>query len=226
VVVRGALAQAIYIWLAAALAAAVIYVAQGKYWDNHLLPAMMLVAMAGVFFLSHPTTQQRSMRLKLWCYGLFALWLMNAPFIFNFVSLVNNWDYDTAVYAMMRAYAPPQPRLVVLAFGMALGHPIIRQIGGRFVGHDNSLWVGNSLVAAQKSVKIDQDLTPESVSMMRRELSMNVAMIDAHKANMVIVVPQDISRIDGADQLVTASLVNFHRAAVVDGVELWVRNQD
>ncbi len=122
--------------IAALLAAAGFLLAgwvQGKGYLNHGYPAVAAALLAIALELTRPGHARRFGAL---CAGILALFAT-----YGYARVPEPYALRDAVARV----GPAHPRLIGVSFDFALGHPLTRWIGGRWVGRRGNLWVtGNA----------------------------------------------------------------------------------
>ena len=117
----------------------ITFVIQAKGWFNHAYPGLALAVLAGcVLLTARPAADARTARLRrlfvmpaLICVPFFGAVGMNVPGAEEYPGLA----------AALRAHAPVRPRIATLAEQLDLGHPIVRQLDGIWIGRQNALWI-------------------------------------------------------------------------------------
>jgi hypothetical protein len=64
-----------------------------------------------------------------------------APFLFGTTQAFGNSEEYPGLAQAVRRVAPPHPKIIALAGELDVGHPLVRRLGGTWVGRQNSLWV-------------------------------------------------------------------------------------
>jgi hypothetical protein len=67
--------------------------------------------------------------------------LCAAPFLFGALIDLRGEEEYPGLTAEVTRLAPSHPKIIALAEQLDLGHPLVRQLGGTWVGRQNCLWV-------------------------------------------------------------------------------------
>lgn len=127
---------------AAALASAgffVAYLLQGKGWAYHVYPALATSLIALVLLLAGPRDTPSGRRTGLGAYRLAAAILAGVATLWLDVHL----DIDAQAPGLAAALETlaPHPSLMSLSSDVAIGHPLVRRVHGRWVGTLMSSWI-------------------------------------------------------------------------------------
>lgn len=138
------LGRATHVALFASLGFFASFLAQGKGWINHAYPAVALLLFAWTFLAlgDRAVRTARPTETKgLFVNFLFAPALVAAPAFFGvFGQILDREEHPGLLDAVARA-APPHPRVIAMASQLDFGHPLVRELGGEWVGRQNALWV-------------------------------------------------------------------------------------
>ena len=116
------------------------YLIQGKGWSYHSYPMLALALIA----LDLAATRRRFAVGQAGSRD--GLQAVCAPLILGFVAV---WSFAwlniaidaRAAAAVVGRVAPPHPSLIVISDDVAIGHPLVRAVGGRWISRSFSLWV-------------------------------------------------------------------------------------
>lgn len=117
---------------------------QGKGWMNHAYPSIALALMAGASFLLQPPkieAREEAHRLRFFALFVFVPALCVAPFLFGTIKDFGNGEEYPGLTDAVRRLAPAHPKIIALAEQLDVGHPLVRRLGGTWVGRQNCLWV-------------------------------------------------------------------------------------
>jgi hypothetical protein len=87
---------------------------------------------------------------------------------------------DPAVAAMIRAVAPPAPSVIALSPQLTTGHPVVRNIGGRWVGSRAGLFTA----AGARLVGLGDPLTLQAY---REDIKSFTTDVQRHEPDVVLV---------------------------------------
>jgi hypothetical protein len=114
------------------------FLIQSKGWMNHAYPGTALALLAGAFCLLGNAEYESRRRFGLF---LFLPFCLVAPSLFGSNLDLSNREEFPGVRAKVAALGLPHPKIAALAEELDLGHPLVRQLGGIWVGRQNCLWV-------------------------------------------------------------------------------------
>lgn len=118
------------------------YFAQGKGWPYHAYPAVAAALIAVAAVLAGPAAAEASgdrKRTRVWICRAGAIVLAGGAAI----AFDAHLDIDREAPGLVPAVEAlgPHPRIMSLASDIAVGHPLVRQIGGQWVGTLMSSWI-------------------------------------------------------------------------------------
>ena len=132
----------IFVLLAASVGFMATYLIQAKGWMNHAYPGLALALLAGTFAILNrrntPETVARRSNVEL---APLLTMFATAPLFFGSVAAFAGTEEFPGLQAEVRRLAPAHPKLAALAEEADLGHPLVRQLDGRWVGQQNCLWI-------------------------------------------------------------------------------------
>lgn len=120
------------------------FLIQGKGWINHAFPAVALILFAWTFLAlgdravrmaRASETKERLVKF------LFIPALVAAPAFFGVVEQISDREEHPGLLDAVARVAPPHPRVIAMASQLDFGHPLVRHLGGEWVGRQNALWV-------------------------------------------------------------------------------------
>jgi hypothetical protein len=116
---------------------------QGKGWTNHAYPglAFALLALAAQLRFFAAPALRAARRQRLFTMYVFLAVFCAAPFLFGAMQILTNGEEHPGLTAAVARIAPPQPRIAALAEQLDFGHPLVRRLGGVWVGRQNCLWI-------------------------------------------------------------------------------------
>jgi hypothetical protein len=128
------------VMLTASAGFAAAYVVQGKGWPYQSYPMLALALIAlGLAIARRRQAMERTgegYRLQDIC-AVVAFCII-AVKSFAWLDLAVQ---DRAATAMVERIAPPHPSITLISDDVALGHPLVRAVHGRWISHVGSLWI-------------------------------------------------------------------------------------
>jgi hypothetical protein len=130
--------------LTASVGFAASYVIQGKGWPYHSYPmlALALIALdlAGAFRrrAAEQTGERDGFK------GICATVALGFIAVWSFAWLNVAIDARAAAEAVRRI-APPHPSIIAITDDLAIGHPLVRAVGGRWISPAPSLWITHNI---------------------------------------------------------------------------------
>lgn len=138
------LGRATRVALFASLGFFISFLVQGKGWINHAYPAVTLLLFAWTLLALGDravwTARAREAGDRLIKF-LFVPALIAAPAFFGVVEQVSDREEHPGLLDAVARVAPPHPRIAAMASQLDFGHPLVRHLGGEWVGRQNALWV-------------------------------------------------------------------------------------
>lgn len=125
--------------VSASLGFTATYLIQAKGWMNHAYPGLALALLACLFVVLRRETDA-SVRRRIALFALLPGCLAAPLFMGALVDLRQGEDQPGLTAAVARL-APPHPRIAALAQELGIGHPLVRRLGGTWVGRQNCLWL-------------------------------------------------------------------------------------
>jgi hypothetical protein len=114
------------------------YLIQSKGWMNHAYPGFALALLAGAFFLFGGNDAAGRRRFALF---VFLPVILIAPLLFGAATDFANAEEYPGLTATVSRLGPAHPKIAALAEEPNLGHPLVRQLGGTWIGRQNCLWI-------------------------------------------------------------------------------------
>lgn len=203
---------------AASLGFAIAYLVQGKGWPYQALPMLAPTAIAFEIAL-HPGRESRARAtaakgtIGLACVILFSVfWLQIGR--------------DTGPLTAEVRRIAQKPSVVVISGDIALGHPLVREAGGRWISAVCSLWIMNNARLLEKAGLIPQDAKARIADHVARDRQRLIADIRFSKPDIILVQESDPAWTEWAssDPQVKARLADYTKRSTVDGVAIYKRN--
>jgi hypothetical protein len=163
--------------LAASCGWALAFLVQGKGWPYQSVPmlslAVLALAIAGNWFaLPQPgagTEKGRGWLARTTIAGA----VVGACFCWN------NRAADISSYAAKIRQLGPHPTMLAITSDISLGHPLVREVGGVWVGRVCSNWITNGVLLRRRSETLDAE---------------TAARLDAYEAFDRAILAEDIAR--------------------------------
>lgn len=128
------------VMLTASAGFAAAYVVQGKGWPYQSYPMLALALIAlGLAIVRRRQAMERTgegYRFKDICAVLAFCFIAVKSFAWLDIAVE-----DRAATAMVAQIAPPHPSITLISDDVALGHPLIRAVQGRWISRVGSLWI-------------------------------------------------------------------------------------
>ncbi|GAA4038950.1 hypothetical protein GCM10022281_19740 [Sphingomonas rosea] len=198
--------SAVIVLLLAAAGFGIALLVQGKGFLNHQLP----IAMLAVIACAWPLLRAR---------GTGPILLLAAAGWLAF--LATQVTGYPALTALVRQVGPGEPRLMVAATNLSIGHPLTRQVSGRWVGTRGSLWATGTA-----SELIDQATDPARKARLQQiideDRALFVADIQRGKPDLVIADAPGLRWIARYPE-VAAALADYCFAGRAEGMTLLSR---
>ncbi|WP_159728150.1 hypothetical protein [Methylosinus sp. Ce-a6] len=115
------------------------FLIQGKGWMNHAYPALVLLLLAWTFLALNDRAPPMGAKHALIKF-LFLPALLAAPAYFGVVEQLSDREEHEGLLDAVARVAPPHPRVATIASQLDFGHPLVRRLGGEWVGRQNALW--------------------------------------------------------------------------------------
>lgn len=180
-------------------------IVQAKGYPNHWLPGAALVLAAAFAVVAQSAAAPARKAVFAAGLGLVALFEMYGWAILP----------DPAVAAAIERVAPPSPTILSLSPELTTGHPVTRNVGGRWVGSRAGLFtaVGARFVGLDKPAArraYDEDIQSFAMDVGRH--SPEVILVDRGSKKWLMREPA-----------VASTMRAYRRAAITKETEIWVR---
>jgi hypothetical protein len=195
------------------------FVIQGKGWMNHAYPGMVLALLASASFLSEPDDGSQ------WRRG-FALFvfipaLCLAPFLFGTAKDFGNGEEYPGLTDTVQRVAAAHPKIAALAEQLDIGHPLVRRLGGTWVGRQNCLWVswgvryllGRGLAPASERMRL--------LNYLREDETRFAEDVEAAKPDILLVENRDVESWARSQPVLRSVFQDYRSIGSASGVEIW-----
>jgi hypothetical protein len=179
--------------------------AQAKNYPNHLLPEAALALAAAAAVLDSPAVV-RGRRLLV----SLALAFVGACQMYQWAILP-----DSAVASAIKRVAPPNPSVIALSPQLTTGHPVTRNVGGRWVGSRAGLFTATGAANAGLTDPIAREAYREDIGSFARDVA-------AHSPD-VVLVSRPTKKSLMREPAIAAAMSAYRPAALTDETEVWVR---
>lgn len=187
---RTALQTPFSLLLAACFGFAISYYAQLKGWSYHAYPMLALafvaaaVAFAGRWPITQNSSETLSERTKRLCSAFSIAFLAAATFVWMTFAVDMRPIYEVI------AKSAPRPTVIGITSDIAVGHPLTRALGGKWVGRVCSQWItaGAKILKAETSDPVQRARYDELEAYDR-----NLLIEDIRRAKPDIILVEQIS---------------------------------
>jgi hypothetical protein len=199
------------------------YFIQGKGWPYHSYPmlALALLALAIAFLEPEPAPVARlGMRLAA---SLAVLIALACP-IWLWMNLADDKSYLAEPIRQLK----PHPTMLTITSNIALGHPLVRQVGGVWVGTVCSLWITFGTMYQLRNLLPESPLASRLKAYADRDRTMLLADIRQHRPDIIVVErsPADWSTWAQSDPSVAEELQAYVPAAVTRDAVILQRSDE
>jgi hypothetical protein len=197
------------------------FMIQGKGWMNHAYPGMALALLASASFLSESAEAERARRV--FALFVFVPALCLAPFLFGTTKDFGNGEEYPGLTAAVQRVAPAHPKIAALAEQLDVGHPLVRRLGGTWVGHQNCLWVswGVRYLLSQRPASASQ--RARLLSAMRDDEATFAADVVRGNPDILLVENKDVETWARRQPALAAIFPDYRHVDDASGVEVWRR---
>ena len=207
------------------------YLIQMKGYVNHALPGVCMGLLAAGA-LAVPAFRELSLRgadAPLWTamrrpilFGLLPV-MVAAPTLFGAFVQFSDWEEHTGLQPAVQRLAPLQPRIISLSGQLNVGFPLVRRVGGVWVGRPHSLWltiasltlisarIGDDTYRARLTTYIDQDAR------------MFLEDVRAGRPDVILVDKDERTTRAMAHADIVAALFDYTPRETVGEITLWMR---
>lgn len=194
-------------WALGAAGFALAAIAQGKNYPNHLLPGAAL-ALAGAFVV---LTQSRvePVRRVVVAAALAAVALTE----------MQAWAIrpDPAVAAAIDRAAPAAPRIIALSPQLTTGHPVTRNVGGRWVGSRPGLFTASGALFVGLDDPVAQRAYREDIESFANDVA-------RHSPDVVLVDKPSKAWLLG-EPVIARAMEKYRPVASTAKTEIWLRHR-
>jgi hypothetical protein len=204
------------------------FLIQGKGWMNHAYPGIALALLASASFLSEPAEADRGAGRLRRSFALFVFVpaLCLAPFLFGTMKDFGNGEEYPGLTDAVRRTAPAHPKIAALAEQLDVGHPLVRRLGGIWVGHQNCLWVSWGVryllgqgpgAPAERARLLDH---------MRKDEELFAGDINLGKPDILLVESPQLESWAREQPVLSAIFHEYEQAGKIGEISIWRRSQN
>lgn len=209
------------------------YLIQMKGYVNHALPGVCMGLLAAGA-LAVPAFREFCLRgadAPLWTamrrpilFGLLPV-MVGAPILFGVFLQFGDWEEHRGLQPAVQRLAPSQPRMISLSGQLDVGFPLVRRVGGVWVGRPHSLWltiasmtligarIGDDAYRARLTTYIDQDAR------------MFLEDVRAGRPDVILVDKDERTTRAMAHADIMAALSDYAPRETVGEITLWMRKR-
>lgn len=197
---------------------------QAKLWFNHAYPGLALAALAAVvLWLGRRGTSPAADRFGRLC-ALPAL--ACALFFFAPTMSVPGAEEHRGLRDAIRAVAPAKPKIAALAEQLDLGHPVVRELGGTWVGRQNALWITNCVNQILATSHIDDARRDKLQAYARQDRQDFADDVAAGRPDVLVVETSGLRRWAERQPEFAGFFDRYRHAADAAEVEIWTLRLD
>ena len=207
------------------------YLVQGKGFPNHPLPcvgfallAASALAAPAIAALLRKGDEAPEWRAQRWLILFAFVPMMAAGSYFCGVTFqFMGWEEHPGLRVAVQKLAPPHPRLLAASTLFHVGHPVVRQVGGLWVGRPNGLWITEG---AQDMIDIgigDDAYRARLATYIDRDARMLLEDVRGQKPDIIL---SDIYRGTAKAMRhpdIIAALVDYDQLEKVGDIMIWRR---
>ncbi|MGN6572424.1 MAG: hypothetical protein ACTHLO_13530 [Pseudolabrys sp.] len=221
---RAALRAPFSLLVAASVGFSVSYYVQQKGWPYHSYP-MLALALVGVvlaFIDRWRGVASDGVRVTRGATAVIGAMLAVTTYVWM------NFAVDCSALAAPIRALKPHPKMLALTADLAVGHPLVRQVGGTWVSRVSAQWI----TAGVWLRRLNEHLDPATDARLEAYLQRDRAWLadDIGRNHPDVILVQPLSRFDWlawarADPVLAAELDAYRPYATVDGVKILRRNE-
>jgi hypothetical protein len=210
---------AIVMLSAAAWGFFLVFVLQGKGWPYHSYPMLVFVYIILAVALSSRDPPRPRMEK-----AVLAGMALVAYATFSWLNLA---DSLTMLNEPIRKLAV-NPRLAIISPDIAVGHPLVRQVGGTWVMRGPCLWVTAGVIKRTRQEALDADTAKRLAAYAERDRAAIVEDIRQNRPDIIVIDRRafDWEAWARADPALAEQLAAFRTAASPNGFVILHRGRD
>jgi hypothetical protein len=201
------------------------FLIQGKGWANHAYPGISFAIVALAAELRSQAVggnvQFASGAPRQLMLFLFVPILCATPFLFDVMRLLTNAEEHPGLTATVSKLAPPHPGIAALAEQLDFGHPLVRQIGGRWVGRQNCLWISWGVKYLRIKDIADPVIEARRAQYLGADLTMFAEDIRVGRPDILLIESKALEVWARAQPVLSDLFAAYVLTATAGEVEIW-----
>lgn len=198
------------------------YAIQAKLWFNHAYPGVGLGILACVALATGRMARAREAAARFARFAVLPA-LAVSPFLGAVAMNLPGAEEHPGLTAAVRALAPPHPKIAALAEQLDYGHPLVRRLGGTWIGRDNALWVNNcvaQILATRRPGAEARARLEDYAAEERRRLAADIAQ---GRPDAILVESAEFLKWARSKPEFAHVLDGYVKAGQAGEVEIWTR---
>jgi hypothetical protein len=208
--------------IAASIGFLATFLIQSKGWMNHAYPGFALALLAMGFGLlgKNETASRRRFALSIFLpASLIAPLLFGAPIDFG------NKEEFPGVKAAVERLAPAHPKIAALAEEPDLGHPLVRQLGGTWIGRQNCLWVAYAVKYLLGRGGVDEARRARLLRYKQADEAMFAEDVRRGQPDVLLVETPELEAWARHEPALADIFDSYHLAGHAGTVSIWLRDK-
>ncbi len=202
------------------------FLIQGKGWMNHAYPGVGLALLAAASFISAPGAPGLTAARRIFALFVFVPSLCLAPFLFGTLKDFGNGEEYPGLAEAVRRLGPAHPQIAALAEQLDVGHPLVRNLGGTWVGRQNCLWVSWGVRYLLARGLVSESERARLLDYMRADEAQFESDVDRAKPQILLVEDANVEIWARSQAPLRAVLEDYRRLENAGAVEIWRRRPD
>ncbi len=206
-------APALLVMAAGFLAA---YFLQGKGWMYHAYPAIVFALLAAAWSLTQAKDENVRFPRKLGALLLALALIIPMPSFFR-------RDEQHAALAAAITRIQPRPKILALSFRQSLGHPLVRNLDGEWIGRSWGLWATGLAIIAKERAGDDPALRARAESYFEQDRLATAEDIQTRRPDIVLIEQTpgfDFTGWIAGSPPLTAAMARYVSVENFDGIEI------
>jgi hypothetical protein len=198
------------------------YLIQGKGWNYHAYPFVTFSLIAAGWAMQQWQREAAGLARKLGLLVLAVALILPAPLFFRA-------DVSHPGLAAAITRLAPHPKILAIAFPQNLGHPLVRDIGGLWVGRTWGLWATGGAVLMKARVGDDPVLRAKADAYFENDRLMLTQDIESQRPDIVLLqetIGFDFTQWIAGSPRLQAAMTHYRLVETIDGVEIFQRRDD
>ena len=218
----------VFVPASASVGFALAFLIQGKGWPYHAYPmvALAMVALVALVLGRQWTAARRSSGFRVRARDIAAGLVLVVAALHAARAFARENDFSALAAPISRIAT--QPKLLAISQDPALGHPLVRRLGGKWVSHAVSQWISVGVRIRERTENLDDPTRAQLRSYAGRERAMLVESIRRRRPDVILIqiAPIDWKTWALSDPDLAAALADYHRIETMQNVEIWARKND